>query len=47
MELKHTRPFTLQYLTGHDNIKNTTRYVHPHEVAGENLFVWLGNLQLR
>ena len=47
MELKHTRPFTLQYLTGHDNIKTTMRYVHPREVAGENLLVWLGNLQRR
>jgi len=37
-------PFTLQYVAGHDNIKMTTRYVHPREDAVEKPFVWLGNL---
>ena len=35
----------MQYVAGHDNIKTTTRYVHPREEAIERLFVRLGNLE--
>jgi hypothetical protein len=33
------RPFTLQYVAGHDNIKTTMRYVHPREPADHKLLV--------
>ena len=39
-----TDPFTLQYVAGHDNMKTTVRYAHPHEDAVEKLFARLGNL---
>jgi hypothetical protein len=42
---EHTDPFTLQYVTGHDNIKTTMRYVHPRAEAVEKLFVRLGDLE--
>jgi hypothetical protein len=42
---EYTDPFTLQYVAGHDNIKTTTRYLHPREEAVEKLFARLGNLQ--
>jgi integrase len=35
------RPFTLQYVAGHDNIKTTMRYVYPREAADHKLFVRL------
>ena len=42
---KHTDPFTLQYVAGHDNIKATMRYVHPREAAVDRLFARLADLQ--
>ena len=44
---EYTDPVTLQYVAGHDNIKNiktTMRYVHPREDAVEKLFRRLGDL---
>ena len=41
----YTDPFTLQYVAGHDNIKATTRYVHPPEEAVEKLFVRPGTVE--
>jgi hypothetical protein len=35
---EYTDPFTLQYVAGDDNIKTTTRPVHPREVAVHKLF---------
>jgi hypothetical protein len=40
-----TRPFTLQYVTGHDNIKPTMGYVHPRETAVLKLLARLADLQ--
>ena len=40
---KHTDPFTLQYVAGHDSIKTTMRYVHPQEDTVETLFVRLAS----
>jgi hypothetical protein len=40
-----TEPFTLQYVAGDDNIKTTTRHVHPREVAVHKLFARLADLQ--
>jgi hypothetical protein len=42
---EHTDPFTLQYVAGHDNIKNTIRYVYPQEEAVHRLFARLGTLE--
>jgi hypothetical protein len=40
-----SRPFTLQYVAGHDNIKTTMRHVHPREAAVHKLFARLADLQ--
>jgi hypothetical protein len=41
---KYADAFTLQYVSGHDNIKTPLRYVHSREDAGEKLFVRVGSL---
>jgi hypothetical protein len=40
---EYTDPFTLQYVAGHDNIRTTMRYVHPHANAVDKLFVRLAD----
>jgi ABC-type molybdate transport system ATPase subunit len=42
---EHADPFTLQYIAGHDNIKTTTRYVHPQANAVHTLFARLATLE--
>jgi hypothetical protein len=39
------RPFTLQNVAGHDNIKTAMRYVHPREAVVHKLYERLEDLQ--